>query len=100
MADGIIKPELTGYSSYVNTNAGLYLSLRHSWMLSPKPQIQAAHPFEPPISHMAMIPVMEAVMSHPCVATGDHGATDFAIPEHINISYSFTNNTPYHAFPF
>jgi hypothetical protein len=92
-ADGFSMPERTGYSSYVNTNAGLYrpqsapqLEAFAQTTDSNCPSLRASH-------HMAMIPEMEVVMSHPGVATGDHGDTGFAIPEQINSSYSYTANT-------
>lgn len=92
-ADGFSMPERTCYSSCVNTNVGLYcrqsapqLDAFAQATDSSCPSIRASH-------HIAKIPVMEAITSHPCVATDNHGTTDFVIPEHINISYSFTPNT-------
>ncbi|KAL3815459.1 hypothetical protein ACHAXA_008509 [Cyclostephanos tholiformis] len=87
-ADGFSMPERTGYSSFVNTNAGLYRpqSAPQLEAFAQATDFQAYH-------HMTMIPEMEAVMSHPGVSPGNHGATDFAIPEEINSSYSYVAST-------
>jgi hypothetical protein len=92
-AGGVFMPERTGYSSMVNTNAGLYrpqsapqLEAFAQTEDSSCPSLRASH-------HMAMIPEMEAVISHPGFATGDHDDTGFAIPERIHSSDAYTTNT-------
>jgi hypothetical protein len=88
-ADDFSMPERTIYSSSTGLNRP-----------QSAPQLEAFNhatdsscPSFLTSQHMAMIPEMEAVMSHSGAAAIDHGTADFAVPEQINSSSSYIANT-------
>lgn len=89
-ADNFSMP--IGYSSYTNANAGI-----NSHRSAPQLEVFAQSndsgcPSLLASQKMASIPEMDVVMSHTTVATLDHGAADFALPEQINSTPSHIAN--------